>query len=263
MTRAIAAALFAAASAVAAQSPIEKALPMSLTSVFRDVPYVRDAGPRQRLDLYLPTPPAPHPWEQSFQAGPATRRMPVLVWIHGGAWAIGKKEDTVPLEWLGLGYAIASVDYRLSRDAIFPAQLQDVKAAVRWLRAQADRYARDPERIVVWGESAGGHLAALLGTTGGVSGLDVGDNVDRSSRVKGVIDFYGNADLIADAIADPAKNAPGSALFAIAWRACAGATGARPAGEPDDLYFCGRSAGSDRAWRRRSISAVCAECSVG
>jgi acetyl esterase/lipase len=126
------------------------------------------------------------------------------VWIHGGGWIIGRKEDTVPLEWLGLGYSVASVGYRLSGDAIFPAQLHDVKAAIRWLRANADRYALDPNRIVVWGESAGGHLAALLGTTGDVASLDVGDNLDHSSRVNGVIDFYGNVDLAADAVANPA-----------------------------------------------------------
>jgi acetyl esterase/lipase len=126
------------------------------------------------------------------------------VWIHGGAWLIGKKEDTVPLEWLAAGYAVASLDYRLSGDAIFPAQLHDVKAAIRWLRANADRYALDPNRIVAWGESAGGHLAALLGTSGDVAALDVGEHLDRSSRVNAVIDFYGNVDFIADVEANPA-----------------------------------------------------------
>jgi acetyl esterase/lipase len=105
------------------------------------------------------------------------------------------------------GYAVASVGYPLSGDTIFPAQLHDVKAAIRWLRAHADRYALDPDRIVVWGESAGGHLAALLDTTGEVASLDVGDNLDRSSRVNGVIDFYGNVDLAADAAANPAVGA--------------------------------------------------------
>jgi acetyl esterase/lipase len=176
---------------------------MSLTSVYRDLSYVRDGGPRQQLDLYVPTPPVPRVWEKPLATGAVSRRFPVIVWIHGGAWIIGRKEDTVPLEWLALGYAIASVDYRLSGDAIFPAQLQDVKAAIRWLRAHADRYALDPDRVVVWGESAGGHLAALLGTTGDVAALDVGDHLDRSSRVNAVIDFYGNVDLAADAAANP------------------------------------------------------------
>ena len=201
MMRPLIAALLAAGSSFVAASSLEQPLPMSLTSVYRDLPYVRDGGPRQRLDLYVPTPPVPRVWEQPLTT--VTRRLPLIVWIHGGAWIIGQKEDTVPLEWLAQGYAVASIGYRLSGEAIFPAQLRDVKAAIRWLRAHADRYALDSSRIVVWGESAGGHLAALLGTTGDVSSLDVGDHLDRSSRVNGVIDFYGNVDLVADASANP------------------------------------------------------------
>ena len=204
MIRTFVVVLLAVVSPFTAGSALEQTSPMSLTSVYRDLAYVRDGGPRQRLDLYVPTPPVPRVWEKPLSTGTVTRRLPVIVWIHGGAWIIGRKEDTVPLEWLGLGYAIASVDYRLSADAIFPAQQHDVKAAIRWLRANAEQYALDPNRIVVWGESAGGHLAALLGTTGEVPVLDVGDNLDRSSRVNAVIDFYGNVDLVADATANPA-----------------------------------------------------------
>lgn len=202
MIRPLLAALLAAGSSFAAASSLEQPLPMSLTSVYRDLPYMRDGGPSQRLDLYVPTPPAPRVWGNPLTT--VTRRLPLIVWIHGGAWIIGRKEDTVPLEWLAQGYAVASIGYRLSGDAIFPAQLHDVKAAIRWIRAHADRYALDSSRIVVWGESAGGHLAALLGTTGDVASLDVGEHLDQSSSVKGVIDFYGNVDLVADASANPA-----------------------------------------------------------
>lgn len=201
MIRPLVAALVAAGSSFVAACSSEQPSPMSLTSVYRDLPYVQDGGPRQRLDLYVPTPPVPRVWEEPPTA--VDRRLPLIVWIHGGAWIIGRKEDTVPLEWLAQGYAVASIDYRLSGDAIFPAQLHDVKAAIRWLRAHADRYALDPDRIVVWGESAGGHLAALLGTTGDVASLDVGEHLDQSSRVNAVIDFYGNVDLVADATANP------------------------------------------------------------
>ena len=206
MMRTFAALLVAAVCPLAERSSAEQASPMSLTSVYRDLSYAREGGPKQRLDLFVPSPPVPRVWWKPLPPGTVTRRFPVLVWIHGGAWIIGQKEDTVPLEWLALGYAVASVGYRLSADAIFPAQLHDVKAAIRWIRAHADRYALDPSRMVVWGESAGGHLAALLGTTGDVASLDVGDNLDRSSRVNGVIDFYGNVDLAADAAANPTIN---------------------------------------------------------
>ena len=109
--------LLAAASPFAAGSSLEQPSPMSLTSVYRDLSYVRDGGPRQRLDLFVPTPPVPRVWEQPLLMGAVTLRVPVIVWIHGGAWIIGRKKDTVPLEWLALGYAVASVDYRLSSDA--------------------------------------------------------------------------------------------------------------------------------------------------
>jgi acetyl esterase/lipase len=95
------------------------------------------------------------------------------------------------------GYAVASINYRLSWEDRFPAQIEDCKAAIRWLRANASRYNLDPDRIGVWGSSAGGHLSALLGTSGGVAELE-GDlgNHDQSSRVQAVIDWYGPADFL-------------------------------------------------------------------
>jgi acetyl esterase/lipase len=96
------------------------------------------------------------------------------------------------------GYAVASIDYRLTRTAPFPAQIEDCKAAVRWLRANAANYNLDADRIGVWGMSAGGHLAALLGTSGGVPELEGnGDNMQYSSRVQAVCDVAGPADLAA------------------------------------------------------------------
>lgn len=154
--------------------------------VLRDLEYARVGAVSLRLDLYLPL----HKGET---------RLPVVVWIHGGGWRGGDKAGTRAPEVLGEGYAVASINYRLSHQATFPAQIHDCKAAIRWLRAHADEFGLDPERIGVWGSSAGGHLAALLGTSGGVPELEgeVGGNLDRSSRVQAVCDFFGPADLLA------------------------------------------------------------------
>ena len=94
------------------------------------------------------------------------------------------------------GYAVASINYRFSQHAVFPAQIEDCKAAIRWLRANAAKYHLDPDHIGVWGASAGGHLVALLGTTGGVKDLEgQGGNLDQSSRVQCVVDWFGPTEL--------------------------------------------------------------------
>jgi acetyl esterase/lipase len=108
---------------------------------------------------------------------------------------MGSKEDRVPLEYVEAGYALASLNYRLSQHALFPAQIEDCKAAVRWLRANAERFGLDAERFASWGESAGGHLAAMLGTAGGERTLDVGAHLEVSSRVQAVLDFFGPTDF--------------------------------------------------------------------
>ena len=95
------------------------------------------------------------------------------------------------------GYAVASVNYRLSQHAVFPAQIEDCKAAIRWLRANAAKYHIDADHIGVWGGSAGGHLVALLGTTGGVKDLEGnGGHLDQSSRVQCVVDWFGPTDFV-------------------------------------------------------------------
>jgi len=146
-----------------------------------DLAYVDGGRSRQKLDLYLPD---------------AGKKTPLVIWIHGGAFRAGSKKDNVPVALLEGGYAVASVNYRLSREALFPAQIEDVKAAVRWLRANAKRFRIDPARFAIWGESAGGHLAALAGSTGGTSLFDVGDDSGVSSRVQAVIDFFGPTDFL-------------------------------------------------------------------
>jgi len=155
---------------------------LGLGPVVRDLEYVPGGHERQKLDLHLPS-------------GGEIRLHAVIIWVHGGAWLAASKEQCPARRFVEQGYVVASINYRLSQHAIFPAQIQDCKAAVRWLRANAGRYRLDPERFGVWGASAGGHLAALLGTAGNVKEFDVGENLDRSSAVQAVCDFFGPTDF--------------------------------------------------------------------
>jgi acetyl esterase/lipase len=151
------------------------------TTVHRDLAYVTGGHPRQKLDLYLP---------------PAAGPRPLVVYIHGGAFRMGDKTEHPPLEYLADGYALAALNYRLSQHALFPAQIEDCKAAVRWLRAHADTYGLDPDRFAAGGASAGGHLAAMVGTTGHSPEFDVGKHRDVSSRVQAVLDYFGPTDFL-------------------------------------------------------------------
>jgi acetyl esterase/lipase len=144
--------------------------------VYRDMPYVTNGHERQKLDLFVPR---------------TGEKLPLIIRIHGGAWLEGSKEGEWPNDYLRFGYAVARINYRLSQHAIFPAQIEDCKAAVRYLRANAQKYNLDPNRFGVWGASAGGHLVALLGTAGDVNEFDVGENLGVSSRVQAVVDYFG------------------------------------------------------------------------
>jgi acetyl esterase/lipase len=148
----------------------------------RDVEYARVDQHSLLLDLYVP----------SDRNAP-----PLIVWVHGGAWRSGSKKD-VPIRQLAeRGYAIASVDYRLSPVARFPAQAHDIKAAIRYLRARQRDYGFDSSRIIVAGSSAGGHLAALVGVSNGVAALEgsVGEHAQVSSDVQAIVSFYGASNL--------------------------------------------------------------------
>ncbi len=147
--------------------------------VFRDLEYVPNGHERHKLDIYVPKNPR-HP-----------KPLPLIVWVHGGAWRAGSKDRCRATRFLEQGFVVASINYRLSQHAIFPAQIIDCKAAIRYLRANAKKYNIDPDRIGVWGSSAGGHLVALLGTTGDVKKFDKGPNLEYSSRIQAVCDFFG------------------------------------------------------------------------
>jgi acetyl esterase/lipase len=153
-------------------------------AIQRDLVYKRVNGAVLALDLYCPE--------------KVSSPLPVIVWLHGGGWSKGRKEGHSPaVSLVDDGYAVASVDFRLTDVASFPAQIEDCKAAVRWLRANASKYNLDPNRIGVWGFSSGGHLAALLGTSGGVKELEGnGDNMSYSSRVQAVCVVSGPGDLL-------------------------------------------------------------------
>jgi acetyl esterase/lipase len=165
-----------------AAPPKQAGLPEGIQAE-RDILYVPGGDPAQSLDLYLPTKPSDKP-------------RPLIVWIHGGGWQAGNKAGCPAMGFVSDGYAAASVEYRFSQKAVFPAQIQDCQAAIRWLRANSKKYNIDPDHIGVWGESAGGHLVALLGTSGGKKAFaPIGGNEDQSDRVQAVCDWYGPADF--------------------------------------------------------------------
>lgn len=152
--------------------------------IHRDLEYTRPDGVPLHLDLCLPP----------DNGAP----VPVVLWICWGGWCECNK-NWAPYSGLLVanGFATASIQYRTSREAIAPANVHDCKAAVRWLRANADRYHLDPFRIGVWGSSAGGHLAALLGVSGDVPELEGdGGNARFSTAVQAACDFCGPSDLI-------------------------------------------------------------------
>jgi acetyl esterase/lipase len=141
-----------------------------------DVPFARTAERSLFLDLHPPGGSDPSP---------------VVIWLHPGAWREGSRRDAPPLDLLAHGFAVAPIDYRLSHEAHFPAQLHDVKTAIRWLRAHAADLGVDGGRIGVFGASAGGHLAALAGLTGNRPDLDPPGASAHACAVQAVCDWYG------------------------------------------------------------------------
>jgi len=148
-----------------------------------DLVFAEVDGRELLLDLYLPIDLA---------------QPPLIVYVHGGAWRGGSK-DSMPLTGLlDEGYAIASVDYRLTPEARFPAQVHDIKAAIRFLRGNQERHPYDARRVAIAGSSAGGHLAALVGVTNGTAELEgsVGAYLDQSSEVQAIVAYFGASNLL-------------------------------------------------------------------
>ena len=155
---------------------------------WRDVPYAGQSE-AQKMDIYLPN-------------GNAEGPYPVILAIHGGGFVIGDKytsEVNPQMTGLNRGYAVVAVNYRLAQEAPFPAAVQDLKAAVRFIRANAGKYRLDAARIIAWGDSAGANLASMLGTTANhpqLEDLSQG-NAGYGSHVSAVVNFFGPTDFSA------------------------------------------------------------------
>lgn len=153
------------------------------TRVIENIEYVANGSNRQKLDLYLPA--------------NSKSPVPVVLWIHGGGWSAGSKAKPAAVRLTERGYAVASIGYRLSDEAIFPAQAHDVNAALRWIRANDAKYNIDGTRVAVWGASAGGQLALLLGVGNNVAELE--GTVEESAKdklpVRCVIDYFGTVEF--------------------------------------------------------------------
>lgn len=153
-------------------------------TLIRDVEYGKGGDISLKLDIYIPETPLFTP-------------MPAVIFIHGGGWYQGDKYPSQITSLVRRGFFGVSINYRLSGVAPFPAAIEDCKCAVRWLRANADKYNVDPDRIGVWGVSAGGHLSLLVGTADASAGLEGnGGWADYSSRVQAVCSFYGPSDFV-------------------------------------------------------------------
>ncbi len=152
------------------------------SSIIRNVVYAKTGNTKLLLDLYMP---------------PEKKDPFLIVWVHGGAWRSGSKESP-PLGMLSYGYALASINYRLSEEAPFPAPIHDIKASIRFLRAHAKKYGYRSDKIIIWGSSSGGHYAALIGTTNNDKELEgnIGEYLNESSSVQAILDFYGPSNFM-------------------------------------------------------------------
>ena len=182
----------AVATSTTATSTVAPIKPVPTTGGYTkkaDIEYAKVDGQSLRLDLYIPT----------AKPNTTTGKYPVVLEIHGGAFYAGDKSGVMLAPYLAKnGFVVAAVNYRLSGTAIFPAAIHDVKGAVRFLRANAEKYNLDPYRFGAVGASAGGSLAALLGTSYGDATLEgvTGGNLTFPSSVLAVVDLFGPVDMV-------------------------------------------------------------------
>lgn len=186
--------LLALALPVLAQSPVDPKqrardfAEKNAVELRLDQPYAGNTNPKQAVDVYLP------------KQRRAEKPLPVIALIHGGGWVNGDRLGYAAqaIQFARTGdYAAVTVGYRLTGEADWPAQIHDCKAAIRWIRAHARELNLDPDKIVAWGSSAGGHLSSLLGTSGDVAALEgeLGPHIGVSSRVQGVVNLCGPEDF--------------------------------------------------------------------
>ena len=182
----LAALSFALAQATEEAAPKPEPTVPADIELIKDVPYCKDGNPKHMMDILRSKTPSKKP-------------MPVIVWIHGGGFVNGSKTDGYKrLErFVKRGYVGVTIDYRFAYEKPFPAQLQDCKCAIRFLRANAKKYNIDSKHIGVWGGSAGGNLVSMLGVTGGIKEFEGDGGWSRySSRVQAVVDYYGMTDFL-------------------------------------------------------------------
>ncbi len=152
-------------------------------TVHRDLIYGRVGERVLPLDLYLPP--------------DTSSPVPVVIWVHGGGWRGGSKGNGGrALNMTTRGFSVVDVEYRLSGEALFPAQIEDCKTAVRWVRANAKKYNLDPDRIGAWGSSAGGHLVAMMGLTHDENVFETDDHSQYSSQVQVICNWFGPTDFL-------------------------------------------------------------------
>lgn len=172
----------------ARKKALREAAEKSGLEVRLDQPYAGNENPKQQVDVYLP------------KTRNTDKPLPVVALIHGGGWKNGDRSgysaQAIQLARTG-HWATVTVGYRLTQEAHWPSQVHDCKAAIRWIRAHAKELNLDPDKIAVWGSSAGGHLSSLLGTSGGVKELegDLGPHTAFSSRVQCVVNLCGPEDF--------------------------------------------------------------------